>query len=57
MLDCLATHYDQEVENTLASLVSITEPLLIMTPHPQHWILIGSLMEDLRRVREEIKGE
>ena len=30
---------------------------MIMTPHPQHWILIGALMEDLRRVREEITGE
>ena len=36
---------------------TLTAPLIIATPHPQHWILIGSLMEDLRRVREEIKGE
>jgi len=36
---------------------ALTEPLTIMTPHPQHWILIGALMEDLRRVREEITGE
>jgi uncharacterized membrane protein YgaE (UPF0421/DUF939 family) len=35
----------------------LTSPLVIATPHPQHWILIGSLMEDLRRVREEIVGE
>jgi uncharacterized membrane protein YgaE (UPF0421/DUF939 family) len=33
---------------------ALTSPLVIATPHPQHWILIGSLMEDLRRVREEI---
>jgi uncharacterized membrane protein YgaE (UPF0421/DUF939 family) len=36
---------------------ALTAPLMIMTPHPQHWILIGALMEDLRRVREEITGE
>ncbi|MFT2816128.1 FUSC family protein [Leifsonia sp. A12D58] len=36
---------------------ALTAPLRIHTPHPQHWILIGSLMEDLRRVREEITGE
>jgi hypothetical protein len=37
--------------------LALTAPLRIATPHPQHWILIGSLMEDLRRVREEILGE
>jgi uncharacterized membrane protein YgaE (UPF0421/DUF939 family) len=36
---------------------ALTAPLVIATPHPQHWILIGSLMEDLRRVREEIVGD
>lgn len=36
---------------------ALTAPLRIATPHPEHWILIGSLMEDLRRVREEILGE
>lgn len=37
--------------------LTLTAPLQIPTPHPQHWILIGALMEDLRRVREEIVGE
>lgn len=36
---------------------ALTAPLIIRTPHPEHWILIGSLMEDLRRVREEIVGD
>jgi len=40
-----------------AELPALTAPLTISTPHPQHWILIGALMEDLRRVREEITGE
>lgn len=35
---------------------ALTAPLVIATPHPAHWILIGSLMEDIRRVREEITG-
>lgn len=34
----------------------LTAPLVIATPHPEHWILVGSLMEDIRRVREEITG-
>jgi hypothetical protein len=36
---------------------ALTAPLMIPRPHPQHWVLIGSLMEDMRRVREEITGE
>lgn len=39
-----------------AELPALTAPLAIAAPHPQHWILIGSLMEDIRRVREEITG-
>jgi len=42
---------------TVVEPPALTAPLMIMTPHPQHWILIGALMEDLRRVREEITGE
>lgn len=36
---------------------ALTAPLVILKPNPHHWILLGSLMEDLRRVREEIVGE
>ncbi|WP_449277481.1 FUSC family protein [Leucobacter sp. GX24907] len=36
---------------------ALTAPYTIPTPHPEHWILIGSLMEDLRRVRGRITGE
>lgn len=36
---------------------ALTAPLLISNPHPEHWILIGSLMEDLRRIREVITGD
>ncbi len=34
----------------------LTAPLLILRPNAEHWILIGSLLEDLRRVRHEIQG-
>ena len=44
-------------EPPVAEVLALTAPLRIVTPHPDHWILIGSLMEDLRRVREEIVGE
>ena len=46
-----------EKEWKLADDFALTAPLVIAAPPPQHWILIGSLMEDLRRVREEITGE
>ncbi len=35
---------------------ALTAPLQIIAPNPTHWILIGSLLEDMRRVREEIVG-
>jgi len=34
----------------------LTAPLAILRPNAEHWILIGSLLEDLRRVRQEIQG-
>ncbi|QYM76031.1 aromatic acid exporter family protein [Leucobacter luti] len=36
---------------------ALTKPYTIARPHPTHWVLIGSLMEDLRRVRGRITGE
>lgn len=33
---------------------ALTAPYVIPAPHPEHWMLIGSLMEDLRRVRGRI---
>lgn len=38
-------------------LPALTAPLVLPTPNPNTWILVGSLMEDLRRVREAIVGE
>jgi hypothetical protein len=34
----------------------LTAPVVVLRANPDHWILIGSLLEDLRRVREEIVG-
>ena len=36
---------------------ALTAPLVIATPHPSHWILLGSLLEDLRRIHEEIAAD
>ncbi|RGE22567.1 FUSC family protein [Leucobacter sp. wl10] len=36
---------------------ALTTPYTIPRPHPEHWVLIGSLMEDLRRVRGRITGD
>lgn len=41
---------------TTADPPALTSPLVIAKPDPRNWILIGSLLEDLRRVREEILG-
>lgn len=35
---------------------ALTAPYVIAEPHPEHWLLVGSLMEDLRRVRGRITG-
>lgn len=40
-----------------AEPAALTTPYTIRRPHPQHWVLIGSLMEDLRRVRGRITGD
>ncbi len=44
----------QEDIPVTSQLPALTSPFAILRPNPQHWILIGSLMEDLRRVREGI---
>jgi len=35
---------------------ALTAPLHVLVPDPEHWVLVGSLLEDIRRVREEIIG-
>jgi uncharacterized membrane protein YgaE (UPF0421/DUF939 family) len=46
----------ETISTETAQIPTLTAPLRIMQPHPEHWILVGSLMEDIRRVREEIIG-
>ncbi len=36
---------------------ALTAPLVIARPSSDHWILIGSLMEDLRRIHTELRGD
>ncbi|MBD8141007.1 hypothetical protein IFT36_10685, partial [Frigoribacterium sp. CFBP 13605] len=35
---------------------ALTSPVSVLRPDPDNWVLVGSLLEDLRRVREEIIG-
>ncbi|GAA2175990.1 hypothetical protein GCM10009846_28040 [Agrococcus versicolor] len=35
----------------------LTAPLVVVSPHPDHWIVIGSMLEDLRRVHEELTAD
>lgn len=35
---------------------ALTAPIRVLRPDPDNWVLVGSLLEDLRRVREEIIG-
>ncbi|MFF1632948.1 aromatic acid exporter family protein [Leifsonia sp. NPDC058248] len=40
-----------------AGIPALTAPLVISTPDPRHWVLLGSLVEDLRRIHDEIAGD
>ncbi len=48
---------DGEPPLTTTESPALTAPLVIAKPDPEHWILVGSLMEDIRRIREEILDE
>ena len=40
-----------------ASLPALTAPLAVAAPSSGHWILVGSLLEDLRRVHENLADD
>jgi len=40
-----------------ASIPALTAPLMIGAPKSGHWILVGSLLEDLRRIHEALSDE
>ncbi|KQZ09324.1 hypothetical protein ASD23_13745 [Agromyces sp. Root1464] len=54
----LAVHLaDVDPEPPTSAIPALTSPLVITPPKSGHWILIGSLMEDLRRIRDELVEE
>lgn len=40
-----------------APVPALTTPLVVRPPESDHWILVGSLMEDLRRIHGELRDE
>lgn len=46
-----------EPEALTSAIPALTSPLQIAPPASGHWVLIGSLMEDLRRIRGELVGD
>ncbi|WP_226654031.1 aromatic acid exporter family protein [Leifsonia sp. LS1] len=46
-----------EPDTETAGIPALTAPLVISTPDPRHWVLLGSLVEDLRRIHSEIAGD
>lgn len=49
----VASHSAAETE----AIQALTTPLQVKPPASGHWILVGSLMEDLRRIRGELLGD
>ena len=43
-----------EPDALTSAIPALTAPLRVTPPSSDHWILIGSLMEDLRRIRDEL---
>lgn len=40
-----------------SAVPALTTPLVVRPPASDHWILVGSLMEDLRRIHGELRDE
>jgi uncharacterized membrane protein YccC len=53
-LRSLVATRDTAAATTEASPPALTTPVTVLRPDPQLWIVIGALLEDLRRIREEI---
>ena len=43
-----------EAEALTSAIPALTAPLVVRPPASDHWILIGSLLEDLRRIRGQL---
>ncbi len=52
----VADAVDEQAPRTSA-VPGLTTPLVVRPPASDHWVLIGSLMEDLRRIHGELAGE
>lgn len=52
----IAPHEVEDTSEASDSLPLLTTPLVMTAPSGTHWILIGSLLEDLRRVHEVVKA-
>ncbi|WP_400996863.1 aromatic acid exporter family protein [Agromyces sp. GXQ0307] len=51
----LAVHLAEvDPEPMTSAIPALTAPLQVAAPKSEHWILMGSLLEDLRRIREEL---
>lgn len=54
----LAVHLAEVDPEPLTSAIpALTAPLVVAAPKSAHWILVGSLMEDLRRIRDELQPD
>lgn len=54
----LAVHLaDVDPHPITSAIPALTSPLRISPPDSGHWVLIGSLTEDLRRIRQELKAD
>jgi uncharacterized membrane protein YgaE (UPF0421/DUF939 family) len=54
----LAVHLaDVDPQPPTSAVPALTSALVVPAPRSEHWIVIGSLMEDLRRIRDELVGE
>ncbi|GGI45977.1 putative membrane protein YccC [Agromyces flavus] len=54
----LAVHLaDVEPQPPTSAIPALTAPLEVAAPKSEHWILVGSLLEDLRRMRDELQAE
>lgn len=48
---------EPEPEPMTSEVPALTSALVVTPPKSGHWILVGSLMEDLRRIRGELVGD
>lgn len=46
---------DREPDTTVDEPPALTTPLQITRPSPEHWILVGSLLEDLHRIHRGLQ--